>query len=69
MIRVERDPAFWAAVAGHPALTGAMMGLSPADVTAATASLGQKPRPWLGGSPPSAGSIFRPSQARDPKDG
>ena len=32
MIRVERDPAFWAAVAGHPALAGAMMGLSPEAV-------------------------------------
>jgi hypothetical protein len=25
MIRVERDPAFWTGVAGHPALAGALM--------------------------------------------
>ena len=32
MIRVERDPAFWEGVAGHPALAGALMGMSAEDV-------------------------------------
>ncbi len=34
MIRVERDPAFWTGVAGHPALAGALMGISPEAVGA-----------------------------------
>lgn len=34
MIREERDPAFWEAIAAHPAVTGAMMGLTAAQVAA-----------------------------------
>ncbi len=29
MIRIERDPAFWEAVASHPALEGVLHGVSP----------------------------------------
>ena len=29
MIRIERDPAFWTAVASHPALAGVIMGVAP----------------------------------------
>ena len=29
MIRIERDPAFWRAVASHPAVAPALVGLSP----------------------------------------
>ncbi len=39
MIREERDPAFWFEVASHPAVLGAVMGLSPAQV----AQCSQKP--------------------------
>ena len=34
MIRVERDPAFWAAVAGHPALRAVMGRMDPAQIAA-----------------------------------
>jgi len=33
-IRVERDPAFWTAVAGHPALAGMIGGVNPAVIGA-----------------------------------
>ena len=29
MIRIERDPAFWTAIASHPACAGALMGMPP----------------------------------------
>lgn len=29
MIRIERDPEWWVAIASHPALAGALMGLRP----------------------------------------
>lgn len=32
MIREERDPVFWAEIAAHPALAGALMGISAAAV-------------------------------------
>jgi len=32
MIRIERDPAFWTAVAAHPALSGMMGGADPASI-------------------------------------
>ena len=32
MIRIERDPAFWTAVATHPALGEGLLGLDPAEV-------------------------------------
>ena len=34
MIRIERDPEFWTAVAGHPALTGMLHGADPAAIGA-----------------------------------
>ncbi len=35
-IREERDPEFWGEIASHPAIAGAMMGLTPAQVVAAS---------------------------------
>ena len=32
MVRVERDPAFWEAVASHPALAGVLHGVAPATI-------------------------------------
>jgi hypothetical protein len=34
LIRIERDPAFWIAVASHPAVKPALLGLSPEKVGA-----------------------------------
>ena len=34
MIRVERDPAFWTAIASHPEVAPALLGLPPAKVGA-----------------------------------
>ena len=34
MIAINRDPAFWTAIASHPALSGAMLGLDPEAVGA-----------------------------------
>ena len=35
-IREERDPEFWGEIASHPAIAGAMMGLTAAQVAAAS---------------------------------
>ena len=35
-IREERDPEFWGEIASHPAIQGAMMGLTPVQVAAAS---------------------------------
>ena len=37
MIRIERDPAWWTAIAAHPAVAGALLGLAPEAVGALAA--------------------------------